>query len=380
MARRTIRYWCGMVERVFHFAAAALALGLVAGFYVRGVGLEYRAGWESTFLGPTQVRQVVRLLYGPASLLTGLALPSSPAAIEALHWRGGAGGGPAAQWIHLMAATALIFVIVPRVLLGALPASRCGAHARSDRRCPEASCPTSAACSRRAMPHCLPPTSGDRLRLFPRRLIVARRRTIAARGLRARRPHRRRRHRAVWRRGGVAASVWTRPTAGPAAQSRGDARSGESRCWSLRLRATMRCGRRPATRLLVLIDESPLPAAHARAMPRWPPDRRAPAGVARLRGGARDLKPCFVRPASARGQAPRRARCRGRRWHAARTAVLDCAGMTARRRHRQPRAAVAYERGQDHARAHVAAAGHRRGDGSRARHGTCRSARADADA
>ena len=106
-------------ERVFHFAAAALALGLVAGFYLRGVGLEYRAGWESTFLGPTQVRQVVRLLYGPASLLTGLALPSSPAAIEALHWRGGAGGGPAAQWIHLMAATAFIFVIVPRVLLGA---------------------------------------------------------------------------------------------------------------------------------------------------------------------------------------------------------------------------------------------------------------------
>ncbi len=44
-------------ERVFHFAAAALALGLVAGFYLRGVGLEYRAGWESTFLGPTQVRQ-----------------------------------------------------------------------------------------------------------------------------------------------------------------------------------------------------------------------------------------------------------------------------------------------------------------------------------
>ena len=33
-------------ERVFHFAAAALALGLVTGFYLRGVGLEYRAGWK----------------------------------------------------------------------------------------------------------------------------------------------------------------------------------------------------------------------------------------------------------------------------------------------------------------------------------------------
>ena len=107
-------------ERLFHFAAAALACGLVGGFYVRGIGLEYRAGWESTFLGPVQVREIVRLLYGPASLLTGIRLPSGLAEIEALHWRGGAGGAGAAAWIHLMAATALIYVIVPRLLLGSI--------------------------------------------------------------------------------------------------------------------------------------------------------------------------------------------------------------------------------------------------------------------
>jgi hypothetical protein len=118
-------------ERLFHFAAAALACGLVAGFYVRGIGLEYRAGWESTFLGPAQVREVVRLLYGPASLLTGIRLPSSAAEIEALRWRGGAGGSAAAAWIHLMAATALIFVIVPRLLLGAFAAVAAWTAARS---------------------------------------------------------------------------------------------------------------------------------------------------------------------------------------------------------------------------------------------------------
>ena len=120
-------------QRLFHFASAALACGLVAGFYVRGIGLEYRAGWESTFLGPEQVRGVVRLLYGPASLLTGIPLPSTPAEIEALHWRDGAGGAPAAMWIHLMAATAMIYVVVPRVLLGLITAGIAWGTARSMR-------------------------------------------------------------------------------------------------------------------------------------------------------------------------------------------------------------------------------------------------------
>ncbi|MDH4105030.1 MAG: hypothetical protein OEV39_02810, partial [Gammaproteobacteria bacterium] len=38
-------------QRLFHLGSAALATGLVVGFYLRGIALEYRAGWESTFLG-----------------------------------------------------------------------------------------------------------------------------------------------------------------------------------------------------------------------------------------------------------------------------------------------------------------------------------------
>ena len=37
--------------------------------------------------------------------------------MASLHWRNGAGGGPAAPWIHLMAATAILYVVVPRLLL-----------------------------------------------------------------------------------------------------------------------------------------------------------------------------------------------------------------------------------------------------------------------
>jgi hypothetical protein len=107
-------------QRLFHLAAAAVAVGLVAGLYVRGIGLEYRAGWESTFLGAGEVREIIQILYGPASGITGIALPGSTEQVEALHWRGGTGGGPAAPWIHLLSATALLFVIVPRLLLGML--------------------------------------------------------------------------------------------------------------------------------------------------------------------------------------------------------------------------------------------------------------------
>jgi len=104
-------------KRIFHLCSAVVALGLVFGFYVRGIAFEYRAGWESTFLGPEQVSALLHVLYGPASALTGIPLPVDRASIEALHWRSGAGGGPAADWIHLVAVTAVMYVVLPRLLL-----------------------------------------------------------------------------------------------------------------------------------------------------------------------------------------------------------------------------------------------------------------------
>jgi len=106
-------------KRVFHLAAAAAAVGLVGGLYVRGIALEYRAGWESTFLGPAQVRSLLHWLYGPAAAVSGIALPVTDAQVDALHWRGGTGGGPAAPWIHLVAITAVLFVVLPRLALAA---------------------------------------------------------------------------------------------------------------------------------------------------------------------------------------------------------------------------------------------------------------------
>jgi hypothetical protein len=107
-------------RRWLHLAAAAVALGLVAGLYLRGTVLRYEAGWESTFLGPSQVRAMLGLLYGPASSVSGVPLPQSVEAVAALRWSTAGGGGDAAPWIHLIATSLLGFVVVPRLLLAGL--------------------------------------------------------------------------------------------------------------------------------------------------------------------------------------------------------------------------------------------------------------------
>ena len=96
--------------------AAALGTGLIAGLYVRGIAFDYRAGWESTFLDASQARALLLLLYGPASLVTGIAVPDA-GVLEAIRWKGSAGGERAAPWIHLLAATVALFVVLPRLAL-----------------------------------------------------------------------------------------------------------------------------------------------------------------------------------------------------------------------------------------------------------------------
>lgn len=101
--------------RLLHLAALALALGLVAGLYLRGLVLEYQAVWASTFLGAADVHRLVSIVYGPAALVTGVPIPGV-AELESIRTR----GENAARWIHLMAATVALFVVIPRALLAAM--------------------------------------------------------------------------------------------------------------------------------------------------------------------------------------------------------------------------------------------------------------------
>jgi hypothetical protein len=113
---------------LMHLGAAGLAFGLVAGLYLRGLGLDYRAGWASTFLDTATVHQVLTMLYGPAQQVLQAVHPVTLpdlAGFEALHMVGGEAPAPtpansAAPWIHLQAATLALFVVLPRLVLAGL--------------------------------------------------------------------------------------------------------------------------------------------------------------------------------------------------------------------------------------------------------------------
>jgi hypothetical protein len=111
-------------RRWLHLAAAAVALGLIAGLYMRGTVLRYEAGWESTFLGPAAVKAILGVLFGPVAGWSGVELPRTVEAVAALRWPDG--GGDAAPWIHLIALSLAAYVVVPRLLLAGLATATIG--------------------------------------------------------------------------------------------------------------------------------------------------------------------------------------------------------------------------------------------------------------
>lgn len=107
------------LARTIHLSAAMFALGAMLSLYVRGVLSLYAAGWESTFLDATQVHALLSVLFAPAVAVFPLSA-FSVADIEALRF--GAGSLPAAgaRWVHLYAATLLLLVVLPRLVLAAV--------------------------------------------------------------------------------------------------------------------------------------------------------------------------------------------------------------------------------------------------------------------
>jgi hypothetical protein len=104
------------IARTLHLAAALFAAGLISGIYLRALVVEYRAGWESTFLQPHAVHALLSTVLGPASLATGVAIPPV-AEIATMRWNVAGGGVNAGPWIHLYTTTVFGLVIVPRLLL-----------------------------------------------------------------------------------------------------------------------------------------------------------------------------------------------------------------------------------------------------------------------
>ena len=102
--------------RILHLAAALLAVGVLAGFYLRGLAFAYEATWESTFLAAGDVHRLLAIALAPGAALSGISLPTA-SEIDAIR---APAGESAARWLHLLAASVAAVIIVPRLVLALL--------------------------------------------------------------------------------------------------------------------------------------------------------------------------------------------------------------------------------------------------------------------
>ncbi|MDE2447415.1 MAG: DUF2868 domain-containing protein [Gammaproteobacteria bacterium] len=104
-------------RRLLHLSAILAALGLIAGYDLRGGWiLRQTAGWGTTLFGPASAHTALVTLYGAGSAVSHVPIPSAHD-IQALAWTSPTGGGgPAGQWLHLIAWTALLYIVLPRLI------------------------------------------------------------------------------------------------------------------------------------------------------------------------------------------------------------------------------------------------------------------------
>lgn len=103
-------------RRLLHMSALLAAVGLMVGYDLRGWLLRQAAGWASTVFGPASAHTALVTLYGVASAVSGVSIPSAHD-IQALAWTSPtAGGGPAGPWLALIDWTALIYIVLPRLI------------------------------------------------------------------------------------------------------------------------------------------------------------------------------------------------------------------------------------------------------------------------
>ena len=101
-------------KSLMNVSAVGLLLGALIGVYFRGLFFKYNIIWQSTFVSePETILLMLNILFGPASLLLDGILISKETVLQLLSPEGTMAG----PWIHKMALTTLLFILIPRTIL-----------------------------------------------------------------------------------------------------------------------------------------------------------------------------------------------------------------------------------------------------------------------
>lgn len=119
-------------KTLLHLAALGWAGGVAASLLVQGLVVEYRVGWESTFLDARQVHAILSALLWPVVWLLpfdGFSLQE----IARLQLGPGSAGQADPRWVWMYVALLLLVVVVPRAILALLALARARLLARNIR-------------------------------------------------------------------------------------------------------------------------------------------------------------------------------------------------------------------------------------------------------
>lgn len=114
-----VKRWTSLL----HLAALGWAAGVAASLLVQGLVVEYRVGWESTFLDARQVHAILSVLLWPVVWL----LPFdgfSVQEIARLQLGPSSVGQVDARWVWMYVALLLLIVMLPRAVLAAVALAR----------------------------------------------------------------------------------------------------------------------------------------------------------------------------------------------------------------------------------------------------------------
>ncbi len=112
-----------------HMAALGWAAGVAVSLLVKGLVVQYRIGWESTFLDARQVHAILKMLLMPVVALFPFE-PFSIQEVAALQLGPGDIARADPRWVWMYAALLLVVVIVPRAVLAAIASWRAASLAR----------------------------------------------------------------------------------------------------------------------------------------------------------------------------------------------------------------------------------------------------------